>query len=237
MRIVDFNGNDLSDLPPSDVQSVNGASVAVRCRVIEDDPRLPFAHVSGTINWADGSLPSVYSANGTLTIDDQRRLSTGNYVVTVQARNYETPPQFQQVNFGVLVQSNEPVQTFDRILFGPILPRDGGNPNTEDWNFNLSQDLYIIESSLKNLLITTKGERIMEPEYGTRLRYLLFEPNITGIEAMVRAEIVEALNRWEPRIVLTSVAVTRQNRDVKVEVQVMSKLTQNQFGTTITFAR
>jgi len=237
MRIVDYNGVDLSDLPPGDIQSVNGASVAVQCRIIEDDPALPFARISGTVNWADGSLPNVYTGTGTVTINAHRALSTGNYVVTVGAQNYETPPEFAQVNFGIIVKSDTPVQTFDRIMFGPILPRDNGNPNTANWNFDLSQDLYIIESSLKNLLITTKGERVMQPTYGTRLRYLLFEPNTSGIQAMVQAEIVEALNQWEPRIVLASVRVVPEGRDVKVEVVVMSKQTQNQFQTTVTFVR
>jgi phage baseplate assembly protein W len=48
----------------------------------------------------------------------------------------------------------------------------------------------------------------MLPTFGCGLRRYLMEPNTTATRASMQQEIEDALSRWEPRIQLTSVAVT-----------------------------
>jgi len=80
------------------------------------------------------------------------------------------------------------------------------------------------------LLTTTKGERVMQPEYGTNLRLILFELQTTGIEGLVQQEIVDALTRWEPRVGLQFLVVEKTGeREVTVNATFVSKLNQRDF--------
>lgn len=65
-----------------------------------------------------------------------------------------------------------------------------------------------IKADLLQLLLTTPGERVMLPTYGTPLRKLFFEPNdpILAIEA--KRMIAESIAAWEPRIEITNIQVT-----------------------------
>ena len=49
-------------------------------------------------------------------------------------------------------------------------------------------------TNLMNLLLTQKGERFMQPHFGTNLRRIIFEPNVDGIERSIKEEIVDAVN-------------------------------------------
>jgi len=63
------------------------------------------------------------------------------------------------------------------------------------------------KSNLINLLLTDKGERIMNPEFGTDLRKSLFD-NITdsSIE-ILKAKIIDAVNIFIPEIFLEDVII------------------------------
>ncbi len=64
-----------------------------------------------------------------------------------------------------------------------------------------------IKSNLVNLLLTDKGERIMNPEFGADLRRSLFD-NITdsNIE-LLKLKIVDAINIFIPEIELGTVDI------------------------------
>jgi|694.fasta_scaffold39624_2 phage baseplate assembly protein W len=75
-------------------------------------------------------------------------------------------------------------------------------------------------SNLKNLLLTAKGERYFEPEFGTDIRTILFE-NITDEEdfsSRLRGEIEGAISRWLPYLVITDINVNLNvNEDGRVD--------------------
>jgi uncharacterized protein len=66
----------------------------------------------------------------------------------------------------------------------------------------------IIRQSIETILDTEPGERVMLPTFGCGLRRYLMEPNTTTTRAAMQQDIADALDRWEPRIRLTGVAVT-----------------------------
>lgn len=69
-------------------------------------------------------------------------------------------------------------------------------------------------SNLRNLLLTHKGERIMQPDFGTDLHYYLFEQitdELTFKEALL-GEIRSALTTWMPYVTINEV-------DMKINVQ------------------
>ena len=64
----------------------------------------------------------------------------------------------------------------------------------------VSRDASAIKQSIVNLLLTNKGERLMNPEYGSDIRRFLFEPLDYGTSALVKQNIVTTIGRFEPRI-------------------------------------
>ena len=66
----------------------------------------------------------------------------------------------------------------------------------------------LVRQSIEIILDTEPGERIMLPEFGCGLRRFLMEPNNLTTRTGMQHEISAALERWEPRIRLTNVAVT-----------------------------
>jgi phage baseplate assembly protein W len=104
--------------------------------------------------------------------------------------------------------------------------------------YNTESDLLILESSVRMLLLTAKGERLMEPEYGTNLRRILFEQNINGIEAAIQEEIVSALTTWEPRLQLQTISVQRNaDQSVTVNCAFLSKLSTQGFDMNLEFVQ
>ena len=65
-----------------------------------------------------------------------------------------------------------------------------------------------ISRSVKNLVLTSPGERFFEPELGSRVNSLLFEPLDDIIASEVRDEIENVINRFEPRVDLQDVTVS-----------------------------
>jgi phage baseplate assembly protein W len=245
LTIKDLDGNDLVAEAPEEanyraVGVRETVLVGIQCRVIEDDPYLAGMFVNGTLNWNDGSLPTVYDAvAGTLSIDEEKGLTNGVYIVSVVGQNYKAPtPDRVGVNFVVNVIQEAGKAPPQRLIFGPILPRDSGFPNADQWNLNTESDLLILESSVRMLLLTAKGERLMEPEYGTNIRRILFELNVNGIESAIQEEIVSALTTWEPRLQLENISVVR-NRDLSVTVNCsfLSKLSSQGFQVNLEFVQ
>lgn len=64
-----------------------------------------------------------------------------------------------------------------------------------------------IKESIKIILGTTPGERVMRPDFGCRINELVFEPYNTSTETLIAFHIKEALLKWEPRIEVLNVNV------------------------------
>ena len=65
------------------------------------------------------------------------------------------------------------------------------------------KDKAAVAQSIKGLLLTRRGERPFQPDLGSGLQDLLFEPLDYGSGALIKKEIKETLSRYEPRISIT----------------------------------
>ena len=63
-----------------------------------------------------------------------------------------------------------------------------------------SKDASAIKQAIVSLLLTNKGERLMNPKYGSDIRSYLFEPLDYGTAAQIKANIRSTIDRFEPRI-------------------------------------
>jgi phage baseplate assembly protein W len=74
--------------------------------------------------------------------------------------------------------------------------------------FLYSQDgIDQIKSDMLVLLLTNPGERVMNPNFGTPLRRLIFEPNDPALRLEAKNMIINSINRWEPRIAVENIEV------------------------------
>lgn len=86
----------------------------------------------------------------------------------------------------------------------------------------LSEGPDNIAVSLRLILSTEPGERVMLPAFGTGLRSFLFEPNVPATHRLVEEAVRRAVVRWEPRVRLESVLVSADRGDpgyARVEVR------------------
>ena len=68
-------------------------------------------------------------------------------------------------------------------------------------------DLNSIKNSIKNILLTSPGQKILNPEFGIDLRRHLFEPMNAFTAYQIKSDITNNLPDMEPRIELDQVTV------------------------------
>ncbi len=64
-----------------------------------------------------------------------------------------------------------------------------------------------IEQAIRLILGTARGERPMRPEFGCRIHDHVFGPANGATAGQIAYDVREALERWEPRIVVQEVGV------------------------------
>ena len=98
-------------------------------------------------------------------------------------------------------------------------------------------------SNLKNLLLTNKGERAMQPRFGTNLPRILFEPNTSELKALVDTAITVPVNYWLPYINIIEIETITADDDptldyniiVKISFQIVNSTTDDALNTITIF--
>lgn len=67
-----------------------------------------------------------------------------------------------------------------------------------------------IKEAIWIILSTSKGERVMRPDFGCGIHELVFEPINTATISKIQDNIREALVLWEPRIEVIKVDVSQE---------------------------
>ncbi len=80
----------------------------------------------------------------------------------------------------------------------PILPDSSGGLGYVSGDDN-------VEQSVKILLLTALGERVMRPSFGTRARSMVFAPGSIQNLRLLEVSIREALVEFEPRVQVESI--------------------------------
>ena len=81
-------------------------------------------------------------------------------------------------------------------------------------------------SNLKNLLLTIRGERYMQPTFGTRIREAVFQPNTENLVEFIQETITESINRWLPYINLHGIDVVRNVDDHTFTIKIIFNVTE-----------
>jgi phage baseplate assembly protein W len=70
-----------------------------------------------------------------------------------------------------------------------------------------------IKYNLINLLLTNKGERVFNPEFGADLKRILFEGIVEDISSTIQNLIITNVNIFIPEVQVTDVVVNTDNKE------------------------
>lgn len=73
-----------------------------------------------------------------------------------------------------------------------------------------------IDHSLRMVLSTAKGERLMRPEFGCAIWDQLFEPINANTLGLMAQAVRDAVSQWEPRAELEDVEVVADDDDASL---------------------
>ena len=62
-----------------------------------------------------------------------------------------------------------------------------------------------VEESIRIILGTTPGERVMYPDFGCKINDIIFSPSSSKTVSLAVHYIEEAIIKWEPRVILKKV--------------------------------
>ena len=83
----------------------------------------------------------------------------------------------------------------------------------------VSRDASAIKQAIVNLLLTNKGERLMNPEYGSDIRRYLFEPLDYGTANQITGNIKSTIDTFEPRISVLNLRALPNDDDNGFDVE------------------
>ena len=106
------------------------------------------------------------------------------------------------------IQTIEDVTTKSEIGLGVDL--SFGNPGIFKTLFTSNDQA---KANIRNLLLTRKGERYNQLNFGTNLLSLVFLPSNDELKELISAEISAALNFWLPYIIVQNLEILNVDDD------------------------
>jgi Bacteriophage baseplate protein W len=90
-----------------------------------------------------------------------------------------------------------------------------------------------IREALRIILLTSKGERVMRPDFGASLHDFVFESMSGTTIGRVQAAVTDALIEWEPRIQVIAVNVEPEHGEIGkllIDIEYRVRATNNRFN-------
>lgn len=93
------------------------------------------------------------------------------------------------------------------------------NPISSDLALKINEQS--INESLKNLILTDKGERLFQPNLGSDVRNTLFENNTPATIKILKERIKDVINNYEPRVTLIDVEISNNYDDERIKIKIL----------------
>lgn len=121
-----------------------------------------------------------------------------------------------------------PIDLKPNKAVGVMLPL-GGSPMFKS-SYTTEQQAI---SNLKNLLLTTKGERPFQPLFGSDIYSLLFENIQSELDSLLEESLTNDISFWLPYILLNRVEVNSEPDFNKVSIKINFRVTSQGANQTI----
>ena len=136
-----------------------------------------------------------------------------------------------ELNKKIVIDTEE----FNNYAVGITLPIQRGSDGYFAQSFKTFDQ---VRSNLKNLLLTKKGERILQPEFGSGLHDLLFNPATEKFEEDLENTINDAVAKWLPYVIVEDINIDiskEQTDNNQAKVSLKFKQEGHQTLDTLTF--
>lgn len=103
----------------------------------------------------------------------------------------------------------------------------------QDGSVNLASGPEDIEQSIRIILETAPGERVMRPEFGCGIHEYAFATIDTTTKTLIESDVEDALIAWEPRVEVIAVTCDTgrlANGRLDIEIEYRVRQTNNEFN-------
>jgi phage baseplate assembly protein W len=93
------------------------------------------------------------------------------------------------------------------------------------------QLLRVLRSNLKNLIMTRKGERLHQPNFGCDIWRYIFEPNEPTLAEKAYESVISAAETWMPFLEIVNVNLENTIDDIndyRLKMSILFRLRSNQ---------
>ena len=115
----------------------------------------------------------------------------------------------------------------------PLRKSDG----SEGWFSSTTTTFKAVRNNIKSLLLTNRGERLMQPSLGLNLKKYLFEPLTGDTIATIETEIYQTIEFWLPFVNIDELNITMGEESdigrntINISVTFSIRNSQNYFDT------
>lgn len=81
-------------------------------------------------------------------------------------------------------------------------------------------DIELVKQDLINHFNVRKGEKLMQPSFGTIIWNTLFEPLTNSVHQIIIDDVQRIIN-YEPRVSLQNITITDQNYGIQIELDLV----------------
>jgi phage baseplate assembly protein W len=92
------------------------------------------------------------------------------------------------------------------------------NPISND--LAVKRDEEAVKESLKNLLLTDRGERLFQPSLGSDIRATLFENNTPMVVKLLEEKVRAVINNFEPRVNIIEIIIKSEYDENKIQITI-----------------
>jgi phage baseplate assembly protein W len=103
-------------------------------------------------------------------------------------------------------------------LFGPKFPLSAGTRDTFELYDDIKQQINFY---LKNLILTSPGENISDPNYGVGLRRFLFEQNVESTRQLIASSISTQISTYLPYLTVADIQVGATAKEIDSNTMVI----------------
>ena len=88
-------------------------------------------------------------------------------------------------------------------------------------------DAEAVKRAVRNLVLLNRYDKPFQPQIDARISRMLFEPATPLVAVMIRSNIIELINRYEPRAKVTDVVLVFDDDKNAFDVQISFMLINN----------
>lgn len=112
-----------------------------------------------------------------------------------------------------------PLDLQKNISIGVSLPFNG--PGVFNRTYSTRDQ---IKSNMVNLILTNKGERVMNPEFGSDIRKNLFEQITPDLDLIITESILNSVSTFIPEVTITNINVNSDPDNNSINILIEYKI-------------